>query len=957
MAKAWDAFISYARAGSGATADALQRGLERFARPWRQRRAIRVFRDDRAMSTNPALWPAIEQGLASARCLILLLTPAAAGSGYVDREVAWWVARKGADTILLVLDEGDLAWEDATGRFSAASTVPPSLVAAFAQEPRWLDLRWFGGGPDDIGDPRFAEALADLSAPIRGVDRDELIGEDLVQHRRVRRLARAAVVALTGLLVVSVVASVIAVRQRDDVLRQATSLRARQLASAATAQLPTDLRLAQLLAVDGFRTEDSPATRRALLETAVASPYLDHVAALDAPVRAIATVADGRTVVAGLADGRVVAVGTLTGATPRLRLSLPAAATTLRASDDGGVVLAALPEALHVADVAGTRRIPTGPQLDHSAAMSGSGRRAAVVLAEGDRPLVVYDTASGREVARFADPFRPSADAPTAYAQFTDRLAFPDEHTLRLVANDLRWLDLDLATGATTGTHQVGWRPYARFYATSPRGDFLLAADLTGGDRVEAWPLEGVGGRPPITAPGQLSDVLDLAISPDGSRVLASDAAGLLASPATTGGDGSSQWRPPASRIPGLSGIIAAAILAGAAAVAAVASGLVFLDLTAHGRGVSTTALKPRGVSYLAEYAVDSRNSAIAASPDGARLAVLERSLGQLEVVPLLDPAAPALPTTALDYGYGPAPLGPLWLDDDTVLVVDSEPGGPVPGLPRGIAHWHLDLPAAAPDAERAAAVAAHAGDGTVLVAASDGTLQTREARTGRLLAVSGAGSAPSGFELARFSPDGRYLAQLDTADTADDLDAGVPVTLRVVEVATGAVAAEHSWPSGTLVAGIEFAGGTLVVSQVDGSADLLSVPGGGTVRRVSSAGTRTRTGSGQATPPVAGPEGEVGLPTRTGLQLYDIATGQPSVFVPVPPGFEAEPRSYAFIPGDVLVTAYFGADPQTALVSVRPLAAEDLVRQSCASAGGALTSAERLRLVGGDPPPAPGCG
>ena len=62
MATGWDAFISYSHADSERTAIALPRGLERFARPWYQRRAIRVFRDNSALSTNPGLWPATSRG-------------------------------------------------------------------------------------------------------------------------------------------------------------------------------------------------------------------------------------------------------------------------------------------------------------------------------------------------------------------------------------------------------------------------------------------------------------------------------------------------------------------------------------------------------------------------------------------------------------------------------------------------------------------------------------------------------------------------------------------------------------------------------------------------------------------------------------------------------------------------------------------------------------------------------
>ena len=234
MATGWDAFISYSHAQSDGTAIALQRGLERFARPWRQRRAIRVFRDNTALSTNPALWTAIEQGLGSARQLIVLLSPAAAASEYVDQEVAWWLQHKGAGSVLLVQDDGRLAWDDDASAFTADSDVPPCLRTAFAEEPRWLDLRWLRDAPAGTADPRFNEALADLSAPIRAVPRDELIGEDLKQHRRVRLLSRAAITVLSLLLVTAVVATVIAVRQRDEVLRQSVTLRSRQLAGIAT---------------------------------------------------------------------------------------------------------------------------------------------------------------------------------------------------------------------------------------------------------------------------------------------------------------------------------------------------------------------------------------------------------------------------------------------------------------------------------------------------------------------------------------------------------------------------------------------------------------------------------------------------------------------------------------------------------------------------------------------------
>jgi hypothetical protein len=46
-------FISYSRGLDTRVATALQRGLHRFAKPWYRARAVRVFRDDSALSANP----------------------------------------------------------------------------------------------------------------------------------------------------------------------------------------------------------------------------------------------------------------------------------------------------------------------------------------------------------------------------------------------------------------------------------------------------------------------------------------------------------------------------------------------------------------------------------------------------------------------------------------------------------------------------------------------------------------------------------------------------------------------------------------------------------------------------------------------------------------------------------------------------------------------------------------
>ena len=960
MATAWDAFISYARADSERTAVAIQRGLERFARPWNQRRAVRVFRDDSAMSTNPALWSAIEDGLAQARNLIVLISPAARDSAYVDREVGWWLDHKGADTILLVLDAGGLDWDEDLNRFSEDSTVPPRLRDAFEEEPRWLDLRWMRTSPEPATDPRFTSAVADLSAPIRGLPRDELVGEDLTQHRRVRRLARGAVSLLALLLVVSITSTALAIQQRDDVLRQAVTLRARGLANTATGLLDSDLRLAQLLAVQGYRTESSATTREALLQAAFASPLIDHFTSFDADITALTTSPDGSTVAVGLADGRVFTVDAEGHSTPVLRGAAGAPVTTLRASSEGSALLVGTPSGISLVGATGLRALVDGPLTTPDAvALSASGRRAAIITGDGSAMIRVYDAGTGAELLRRRDPLAPRPNTPVVSPQYTDRLVFLNDSTMRLIGIDARWRQLDLRTGRTSRAGSARWEPYANLYAASGRGDYLLSAAITGGQAVRAWPLDRTGSdNSPLVAGVQLTDPLGLAISPGGRLVMVNDSStGLSVAPVRR-----EDRLPvvPATRIAGLSGVTAMEFTGETGAVAAARTDLVFLRFGGAGRGSAAVALFPRGVGNVPDYAVDYRNSGMAVSPDGSRLAVLELEYAELEVVPLPGREGTALGRTSLPTSDQlDALYGPLWLDDDTVLVLYSDPGGVEKGPVAGVARWNLGLPIDDHGDRETPLAAVRTEAGSVLVATSSGRVQTRAA-TGELVSESGPDAAPGArtapYSQARFSVDARYLALLRSAARGDDTGTR-GVSLRVVDNATGVVVHEQQWPQATDPVGVEFVGTTVLVSHTDGSIDVLPDLGRGVPSRVSTSGTRTSTGSFQRNPPVVGADGLVGFPTRSGLQLYDLNSLQPVGTVPVTPGFETVPRTYAFAPdGHTLVTGYLGGDRRTARAIVQDLDTAAVVSGVCAGAGGAITAAEWLRVVGDQTPSERAC-
>jgi WD40 repeat protein len=184
---------------------------------------------------------------------VLLASPAAAKSHWVDEEVSWWRAHRDSSTMLIALTEGDLTWDPDDGDFDPAAPIPPSLRRWFHGEPLWTDMRWARDVPDvSLQNPRFRDAVADLAAPLHGLPKDELIGEDIRQHKRTRRLARAAIAMLMALTMASIAGALIAVVQGKRARSQERLATSRYLAAQANDHLDTQPDLALLLGLEGY---------------------------------------------------------------------------------------------------------------------------------------------------------------------------------------------------------------------------------------------------------------------------------------------------------------------------------------------------------------------------------------------------------------------------------------------------------------------------------------------------------------------------------------------------------------------------------------------------------------------------------------------------------------------------------------------------------------------------------
>lgn len=224
---AYQAFFSYSHAADGHLATFLQNALQGFAKPWYRRRALRVFRDMTGLSVTPDLWAKIRQALASSEYFVLFASEQSARSQWVELEVNTWLQIASPDRLLIVWTDGTLVWDAVANDFDWTRTtcLHPRLRRAFHAEPLYVDLRWARKAADlSPRRPEFLDAAARLSATIRGIPLDDLIGEDVRQHRRTRRLAAAAVTGLVALLVSTGIAAMLAVQQRNAALNRLVDL-------------------------------------------------------------------------------------------------------------------------------------------------------------------------------------------------------------------------------------------------------------------------------------------------------------------------------------------------------------------------------------------------------------------------------------------------------------------------------------------------------------------------------------------------------------------------------------------------------------------------------------------------------------------------------------------------------------------------------------------------------------
>lgn len=270
----YDVFISYSRTDR-TFVEKLVRALTRYTAPHDlnlPRRRLNIFLD-RTDLVGADYYASIDRALAGARKLVLICSPGAASSRYVEDEVRRFINRRGADHVIPVLLSGTPNNEIEAADADQAA-FPQVLVDSLAL-PLAVDFRGFDAKRDKPQRAGYRDAWFSLLARLLDRERSEIEQRERARRARQRRAWGTAAVTL---IIVLTALTLFAFEQKNEAQRQALISRASYLAAESRVHLEGDARLSFLLARHAWEMTPGPAARRNL----IAAFYRNSFAYVDA---------------------------------------------------------------------------------------------------------------------------------------------------------------------------------------------------------------------------------------------------------------------------------------------------------------------------------------------------------------------------------------------------------------------------------------------------------------------------------------------------------------------------------------------------------------------------------------------------------------------------------------------------------------------------------------------------
>lgn len=305
----YKAFISYEHDSATSFAESLESSLKSYAKPLLQR-PIKVFRDEKHFSVGIDLPKMIRDALDNSEYLILLASPSSAASTWVEDELKYWCSDADRlDRLIILLLDGTIVIDEAAHRIDPheTSALPSSICEMIETVPLYLDLRELGSAGADMSDPRFRDAVNRISARFQDRDPNDMIGEEVRQHRRNIRLRNVSIGLLTALTIVAAVSALVANEQRKT---------ADSRLLAAQSQQP-ELRVDESIrrAVEAYEVKETLDAELAMRRVWQQTSGVARVFVAGYPISASARNAAGSLVVLGGSSGELGVLDSDTGET------------------------------------------------------------------------------------------------------------------------------------------------------------------------------------------------------------------------------------------------------------------------------------------------------------------------------------------------------------------------------------------------------------------------------------------------------------------------------------------------------------------------------------------------------------------------------------------------------------------------------------------------------------------
>jgi WD40 repeat protein len=316
--KHFDIFISYSRKNIE-FARQLQKALERYKPPKKlkisKRRRLSVFRDEQDL-TGVEYFSSIERFLHASSKLIVICSPSARKSDYINEEIRYFVKNKGSENIIPILLSG-IPNNEATSEQAEEMAFPEALCEAL-EMPLAASYVGFGEGKDNVKKARFENSWFTILANIYDLNRDEIEQRER-QRKHLQIIGWGSALGITALAFA--VIALIAISQRneataakklaqrqeriaEDEATKAKRQLSRFVASEAKRIAVTSPVLAGLLAIETGKiayTDAADSAYRAVLDSLTGTP----LPGLGGPVYSVDTSAGGKIIAAGRQDGTI----------------------------------------------------------------------------------------------------------------------------------------------------------------------------------------------------------------------------------------------------------------------------------------------------------------------------------------------------------------------------------------------------------------------------------------------------------------------------------------------------------------------------------------------------------------------------------------------------------------------------------------------------------------------------